>query len=104
MPAANHSAAFEAMPEYRRERRSLVRKFVGRKPTTRERDALDHAARCAVKAHRGSADFATTPDMQNKLNAAHRDALLALKLVCAERPRPRRVNDVRMLGVNEVRP
>jgi hypothetical protein len=104
MPAANHLAALQAMPEYQHLRRSLVRRFIAKKPTVRERVALDHAARCMVRAHIASADFSTTADMQAKLDSAARNALEQLKLVCAERPRPRRVNNLRMLGVGEVRP
>jgi hypothetical protein len=102
MPAASHSAA----TDYVHLRRSLVRKYVAKKPTVRERAALDHAARCMIRAYHASADFSTTPDMLAKLNAAARHALEHLKQIAAERPRPSRNGDdiVRMLGVNEVRP
>jgi hypothetical protein len=87
MPAANPLAGLEATREYQHTRRSLVRKFVGRKPTVRERMALDNAARCMVIADLASRDFSTTADMQAKRNSAARNALEALKLVASERPR-----------------
>jgi hypothetical protein len=101
-----HGAYPTAASEYEHLRRSLVRKYVGRKPTVRERAALDHAARCMVRAYHASADFSTTPDMLAKLNAAARHALEHLKQIAAERPRPSRNGDdiVRMLSVGEVRP
>jgi hypothetical protein len=90
MHGRNPLAGLETTPQYRHVRLSLVRRFIGRKPTTREAFALDTATRSLVRAHLASADYAVSPDMLCKLNAAARHALDALKLVCAERPRPRR--------------
>jgi hypothetical protein len=87
MPAANPLAGLEQTPQYRHVRLSLVRRFIGRKPTTREAFALDTCTRLLVRAHLASADPAVSPDMLSKLNAAARNALEALKLVAAERPR-----------------
>jgi hypothetical protein len=78
-----------------------VHRFIAKKPTVRERVALDHATRCLVRAHRASADFSTTADMQAKFDSAARNALEQLKLVCAERPHPQRKYDVRMLSADE---
>jgi hypothetical protein len=101
MLGANHLAT----SEYLHLRRSLVRRFVGRKPTVRERAALDHAARCMIRAYHASADFSSTPDMLAKLNSAARNALEQLKQIAAERPRTlRKPADVLMLSAGEVRP
>jgi hypothetical protein len=104
LPALSPLAAIETTREFKHTRRSLVRKFVGKKPTVREAILLTHAARCMTKAYFASADPSTSPDMQSKLNSSVRDALEALKLVAAERPRPRRnPNGVRLLTAEDLR-
>jgi hypothetical protein len=105
MPIGNPFAGIETTREYQHFRRSLVHRFVGKKPTVRERVALDNVARLMTRAHFASADPASSPDMLCKLAAAAEHALQALKHVCAERPRPRRnPTDALMLSANEVRP
>jgi hypothetical protein len=101
MPSARPAAA----TEYEHLRRSLVRRYIARKPTVREKAAVEHTARCMVRAYHASVDHSVTPDMLCKLNAAARHALESLKQIAAERPRPAASADVmRMLGVGEVRP
>jgi hypothetical protein len=104
MHGVNPLAALEATQEYQHTRRSLVRKFVQRKPTVRERVALDVCARLLTRCHFASGDPSVSPDMLAKLNSAARNALETLKLVAAERPRPRRnPNGVRLLTVEDLR-
>jgi hypothetical protein len=100
----NPLAGLETTQEYQHTRRSLVHKFVGKKPTVRERVALDTCARLLTRCHFASGDPACSPDMLSKLNASARHALEALKLVAAERVRPRRnPNPVRLLMAEDLR-
>jgi hypothetical protein len=100
----NYLAALEASVEYKHVRRSLVHRYVAKKPTVRERVALDNCARLLTRCHFASGDPSVSPDMLSKLNSSARHALEALKLVAAERVRPRRnPNPVRLLMAEDLR-
>jgi hypothetical protein len=105
MPARTLIVDIDQTTEYRLTRLYLVRRYIGRKPLTREAQALDTAARLLVRCHLSAADPSVTPDMLCKLNAASKHAMDVLRLTAAERPRRRpRHDESLMLSVGEARP
>jgi hypothetical protein len=102
MPTYTSIADIPDTPQYRMVRTALVRRYVRRKPTTREASALNTAALLLVKAEAATTDPGISADALVKYNAAARRAVAMLADIAMERtpPKPLSAFDVPMPGAH----
>jgi hypothetical protein len=86
--------------EYRMTRRALQKRFIRKKPCTREKMALENAARMIVRSQFAAVDPSITPDMLCKLSAAARHAHALLVEMTADRRKPSATPPLRDLRVS----
>src|SRR5262249_18553144 len=94
---ANPLSAIPRTTQYRLTRAALIRKYVGRRPTTRESIAADIAALLSCRAFFAATDPSVTPDQLVKVVAASKRAETHLRIVAAERPNRRRNPGTRLI-------